>query len=581
MEFLGTAGNDTLQGTSEDDTFVGLGGDDLIVGGAGNDIILGNNADSTTLGRDTLEGGEGDDAFLVGLEAGGGSIVRDDQGTNVVLVIAENTNLEAFSSLETSNLIDSISVLEDPATWGNSFIEISRPQAGIVGLEKSETDLIVDLNRDGLAEAENDLVIANYFDEQGNLGAGAPTIINNIVGDTQQEIVNLFASEESPDTGETNSELNPIIGTEENDILQGTAGNDSIEGGVGNDQLSGSAGNDLIIGGAGDDTLSGGDPGAAFFTSGGSDTLVGGEGNDFHFVSLSQAGGTIVEDEQGDSNSVLILAENTDPQAFASLATLDPNDPAQAESVIGVFLDPATWGDSFIEISRPQAGTVGLERSDTNLIIDINRDGIAEPTNDLTISNYFDAEGNLGAGAPLLLNNVLDQQEVISFFSSNADNSLGGNNFGTTVYRFFNNDAGVHFYTANEVERDAVLGLNNFSFEGASYRAVDPLTGDGTPVYRFLNQDTGVHLYTVSEDERQATANLNNFSFEGEAFIAYETEVDGSIPIYRFFNANTGAHFYTPSAGERDNVADNLPDFQSEGIAYYALPNEIVADNFI
>ncbi len=147
---------------------------------------------------------------------------------------------------------------------------------------------------------------------------------------------------------------------------------------------------------------------------------------------------------------------------------------------------------------------------------------------------------------------------------------------GTIVYRFFNNDTGVHFYTANETERDAVEDLANYSFEGASYRGVDPLTGAGEPlpVYRFLNQDTGVHLYTVDQTERDAVEDLANFSFEGEAFAAYATEVEGSIPIYRFFNSTTGAHFYTPSATERDNVENNLPEYESEGIAYYALPVE-------
>ena len=116
--------------------------------------------------------------------------------------------------------------------------------------------------------------------------------------------------------------------------------------------------------------------------------------------------------------------------------------------------------------------------------------------------------------------------------------------------------------------------MSNYSSEGASYEAVDPLTGGSTPVYRFLNQDTGVHLYTVSEAEREATEDLSNFSFEGEAFFAYDTQVDGSIPIYRFFNSTTGAHFYTPLAAERDNVEENLPEFDSEGIAYYALPSD-------
>ena len=143
----------------------------------------------------------------------------------------------------------------------------------------------------------------------------------------------------------------------------------------------------------------------------------------------------------------------------------------------------------------------------------------------------------------------------------------------STVYRFLNNDTGVHFYTANETEKDAVEELANFSFEGASYQGLDPLTGtdNSLPVYRFLNQDTGVHLYTIDETEKDAVEELANFSFEGEVFDAYDTEVDGSIPIYRFFNSTTGAHFYTPSATERDAVLE-LADYQSEGIAYYALP---------
>ena len=149
-----------------------------------------------------------------------------------------------------------------------------------------------------------------------------------------------------------------------------------------------------------------------------------------------------------------------------------------------------------------------------------------------------------------------------------------GSRFTATVYRFFNRDTGSHFYTANETEKDTVLEQDNFDFEGGSYQAIDPITGmsDSLPVYRFLNEDTGVHLYTISEAERDATQELSNFSFEGEAFSAYDTQVEDSIPVYRFLNTDTGAHFYTPSEAERDNVESNLPEFQSEGIAYYALP---------
>ena len=240
-----------------------------------------------------------------------------------------------------------------------------------------------------------------------------------------------------------------------------------------------------------------------------------------------------------------------------------------------VFNDPATYGDSAIELSLPEEGIVGLFKSETDLIIDLNRDGVAEPADDLTVSDFFDAEGNPGSGFIEFINNV-DSPDIIDFFAEQPISGVEGDDGETTVYRFLNNNSGVHFYTGDENERDAVQNLDNFSFEGESYNALDPLSGaeGAVPVYRFLNQDTGVHLYTTSETEREAIEGQDSFSFEGEVFSAFGTQVEGTIPIYRFFNADTGAHFYTPSAAERDNLEDNLAEFESEGIAYFAFPTE-------
>ena len=145
------------------------------------------------------------------------------------------------------------------------------------------------------------------------------------------------------------------------------------------------------------------------------------------------------------------------------------------------------------------------------------------------------------------------------------------------VYRFFRPDLGVHFYTADDTEKDFIsTNLPNYIFEGVSYQSVDPLSGaaEATPVYRLFNQDSGVHLYTVSETERDVVADLPNYTFEGEAFYGYEVAVNGSIPIHRFYNQTTGAHFYTPIEAEKDAVEAGLPEFAYEGIAYYALPSE-------
>ena len=82
-------------------------------------------------------------------------------------------------------------------------------------------------------------------------------------------------------------------------------------------------------------------------------------------------------------------------------------------------------------------------------------------------------------------------------------------------------------------------------------------------------------MYTTNEAERDfIQENDSRFNFQGEVFNAYETQVEGSIPIYRFLNTDLSVHFYTPSAEERDIVEETLPNYQSEGIAYYALPLE-------
>lgn len=82
-------------------------------------------------------------------------------------------------------------------------------------------------------------------------------------------------------------------------------------------------------------------------------------------------------------------------------------------------------------------------------------------------------------------------------------NPLNDEDSADTIYRFFNTDTGVHFYTGDENERDSVENLDNFVFEGASYESVDPLSGQSTPVYRFLNEDTGVHcIYSFGNRAR-------------------------------------------------------------------------------
>src|SRR5690348_10745140 len=67
-----------------------------------------------------------------------------------------------------------------------------------------------------------------------------------------------------------------------------------------------------------------------------------------------------------------------------------------------------------------------------------------------------------------------------------------------TVWRFYNERTGVHFYTADAAERQYVLAnYPNMADEGAAYRALPSPGTDTTPVWRFYNTETGAHFYTA------------------------------------------------------------------------------------
>ena len=171
-----------------------------------------------------------------------------------------------------------------------------------------------------------------------------------------------------------------LVGTDADDFLGGSPGNDSLVGGLGNDGLSG---------------------------QGGRNTLEGGLGNDIYFINpMESGGGGEIRDIGGELDDLLIVAVNTDTNSLLGDSNSD-----------NVRANPLIFGDSAINLSLPEAGIVGLQTSNTDLIIDISRDGIAEPENDLTIFNFFNEQGQFGEGAIESINNIVDTQFIVDFFS--------------------------------------------------------------------------------------------------------------------------------------------------------------------
>ena len=330
-------------------------------------------------------------------------------------------------------------------------------------------------------------------------------------------------------------------GTRGNDELYGGLGNDSIYGGEGNDTLAGFSGDDFISGGAGDDLLLGYE---------GQNILDGNVGDDVYWLNLSSAGSQIYDAAGFDRLSLV-----ADDINLNSLNIEDRSSFSLAE----------------ITLDRPAVGTVGLNKVDNDLIVDLNRDGVANPADDLRINDFFGDLGQAGTGFVEGINNLFGSQ-IVDYFAGNSVEA-------PTVHRFFRTDTGSHFYTASLAEKQAIDdNLPQYSYEGVCYQAAssseaaDPVSG-AKPVYRFFNKSTGAHLYTISEVEKDYVEdNLSNYSSEGVAYYAFDTPQEDTVELYRLYQTQEDFHFFTPSVAERDLVIDNLPHYQLEGnggVAFY------------
>ena len=143
------------------------------------------------------------------------------------------------------------------------------------------------------------------------------------------------------------------------------------------------------------------------------------------------------------------------------------------------------------------------------------------------------------------------------------------------VHRFFNPSKGVHFYSNDLNEVNAVRSrLGTYQYEGKVY---DPVTGsNGTQLYRFFNAKASYHFMTTSATEAAVVSSNPSWGYaeEGRSFtVSTQAAADATTPVYRFFRivSGVGQHFYTSSEAERQNILANPGwGYQAEGVGWYA-----------
>lgn len=160
-----------------------------------------------------------------------------------------------------------------------------------------------------------------------------------------------------------------------------------------------------------------------------------------------------------------------------------------------------------------------------------------------------------------------DQDAVVEIYGENTIVK-------SEVYRFFNPDAGGHFFTTDLLEKEIVPTVTNFTPEGVGFRAISLDLGNATgavPVHRFYNSERGSHFFTINEIERQSVASLEEFEYEGVGFGAFAIKTSAMVPVFRFFDSVNGGHFFTANSLEKEGIQTSLPELVFEGEAFFAF----------
>ncbi|ODU32494.1 MAG: hypothetical protein ABS93_00265 [Thiobacillus sp. SCN 62-729] len=280
----GLAGGDWLEGAAGDDVLDGGSGIDQIEGGDGNDTLFGGDNDAADQNsekswatgyygsyRDNLNGGAGDDTYLIGAKGGFDEII-DDSGINKIVFEAGITTDDLLVSTQSIGGLQYTRIGFSQANAEDSGAAMLRNGTLIDRIELADGTVIT--------SAEIDL-----YRQKTVSGTGASETIQGtdkpdyLLGGDGNDVLNGDGGRDRMDGQQGNDVL---VGGAGNDILEDYSGENWFFGGAGNDSIRAYGSHDLVDGGAGDDSIATSGGAAIYFGLGdGHDTVTG---NDFQIV---------------------------------------------------------------------------------------------------------------------------------------------------------------------------------------------------------------------------------------------------------------------------------------------------------
>ena len=132
-----------------------------------------------------------------------------------------------------------------------------------------------------------------------------------------------------------------------------------------------------------------------------------------------------------------------------------------------------------------------------------------------------------------------------------------------TIFRFYNPTTTNHHYTTDKNEVAALRLSDDWNYEGAKWQT----NGGDIEVYRFFNKVDGRHLLTSDDVEKDNIINnLPDWNYEGVAF-----NTDFTTGVHRYQHEN-GSFFYTSDDEERNFIDANLPHLTPNNPSFNGYP---------
>ena len=286
----GSSFADTLRGNALANQITGEGGDDTIEGGAGDDYLEGNEGNDWLVGGagvDTLSGSNGFD--VVDYASAKSAIVLDLANPAAGSGDARGDVLLTIERIIGTQFADTF--------LGNGQANRFEGGAGDDLLDgRGGTDLLYGGAGDDrfVGRIGGDLFDGGTgFDTADYSGAGIGLRVHL---DPARQTLNRGQA-----TGDTLVDIERVIGSANNDFLEGNDDANTLVGGAGSDRLIGMGGDDVLESGAGNDFVFGGDGDDRIFTEDGADRVEAGAGND---VIATGLGSDIAYGDGGDDYMV-------------------------------------------------------------------------------------------------------------------------------------------------------------------------------------------------------------------------------------------------------------------------------------